>query len=69
MVIRAIFEKGVFRPLDPLPELDERAEVVLTIRKSVDWPALRKVRGSLTPEEAQKMQQLIKEGRCVEEDW
>ncbi len=69
MVIRAIFEKGVFRPLGPLPDLGERAEVVLTIRKPVDLPALQKVRGSITPEEAQEMQQLIREGRCVEGNW
>lgn len=69
MVVRAIYEKGLFRPLTPVPELAERCEVLLTIEKPIDLKALQKIRGCVSAEEAEKMQQLIREGRRVEGDW
>jgi predicted DNA-binding antitoxin AbrB/MazE fold protein len=66
MVIQAIYENGLFRPLGPVPELGERAPVTLTIRKPINREALRTFRGSLSSEEADEMSRLIQEGRPVE---
>ncbi len=69
MVVRAIFENGHFRPLGPLPDLEERAEVLLTIDKPTDLKALRRLRGRLSQKDAAEMQRVIEEGRRVEGDW
>ncbi len=69
IVVRAIYENGLFRPIDPLPELAERSEVLLTVRKPLNVKALQRVRGCLSPKEAKAMRQLIQEGRRVEGDW
>ena len=63
MVIRAVFEKGLFRPLGPVPKLGEHSEVFLTVSKPLNVHSLRKVRGRLSVDDAEKMQKLIREGR------
>jgi predicted DNA-binding antitoxin AbrB/MazE fold protein len=79
MVVRAIYEQGIFRPLDPIPHLTERSEVTLTIgrrasetktnRKPVDRAVLHSLRGSWSQKDAALMQRLITEGRRVEGEW
>lgn len=67
--IEAVFENGVFRPTSSVPGLDERDRVILTVRKRPNLKKLRSVCGSLSPEEAEEMMRLIREGRRVEGDW
>jgi predicted DNA-binding antitoxin AbrB/MazE fold protein len=69
MAVRAIFENGVFRPVEPVADLGNGSEVLLTIRRPINLKALRSVRGSLSKKEADKLQRLIREGRRVEGDW
>jgi predicted DNA-binding antitoxin AbrB/MazE fold protein len=66
MIVQAIYENGLFRPVGPVPELAERTAVTLTIRKPLNREALRALRGSLSPEEAEEMSRWIREGRRVE---
>ena len=65
--IEAIYERGVFRPLGAVPEVSEGSRVLLTVRKPVDKAALRKLAGSVSAEDAERMQQAITEGRRVED--
>jgi predicted DNA-binding antitoxin AbrB/MazE fold protein len=69
MIIRAKFEKGMFRPLDPVPKLNEGASVVITIRKPLNLKAIQKFRGILTAKEGEELRRLIQEGRRVEGSW
>jgi predicted DNA-binding antitoxin AbrB/MazE fold protein len=69
IVVRAVYENGVFRPCDPLPELGDRSSVILTIRKPLDVEGLRALRGTLSTEEANEMNRAIQEGRRVEGAW
>jgi predicted DNA-binding antitoxin AbrB/MazE fold protein len=69
MIIRAKFEKGIFRPIGPVPELNEGASVVITVRKPLDLKAIRKFRGILNAKEGQEIRRLIQEGRRVEGNW
>lgn len=69
MIIRAKFEKGIFRPLGPIPKLNEGASVVISVRKPLDVKAIRKFRGILTSKEAKEIRRLIQEGRRVEGNW
>lgn len=69
IIVQAIYENGLFRPVGPVPELAEHAVVTLTIRKPLDREALRALRGSLSPEEADEMSRWIREGRRVEGAW
>ena len=67
--IPAIFEKGVFRPIGPIPELREGSSVTITIPKILDTASMRKLRGALSREDAEEMNRIIKEGRSVEGNW
>jgi predicted DNA-binding antitoxin AbrB/MazE fold protein len=69
MMIRAKFVKGIFKPIDPVPELNEGASVVLTVRKPLNLAAIRKFRGILTAEEGEEIRRLIREERRVEGSW
>jgi predicted DNA-binding antitoxin AbrB/MazE fold protein len=69
MVVRAVFENGQFRPLDPVHDIAERSEVLLTITKPTNRKALRAFRGTLSKQDADQMQRVIQEGRRVEGDW
>ena len=62
-MIRAKFEEGIFQPIDPVPDLNEGASVVLTVRKQLNLTAIRKFRGILTAEEGEEVRRLIREGR------
>ena len=63
MIIRARFEKGIFRPIGPVPEFNEGASVVITVRKPLDLKAIRKFRGILTAKEGEEIRRIIREGR------
>jgi len=69
MIIRARFEKGLLRPIGPMPKLKEGASVVLTVRKPLDLIAIRKFRGILSAKEGEEIHRLIREGRRVEGNW
>jgi len=64
--IRPIFENGVFRPIEPIPNYGEGSRVVITVQKPLDKEALRAFRGTLSAEEAEEMNRVIQEGRRVE---
>lgn len=67
--VEAVYEGGVFRPLTAVPEVSDGTRVLLTVRKPLDKDALKKVAGSLSPEDAEEMMQAVREGRRVEGDW
>ncbi len=58
----AIFEHGVLRPLEPIEDINENAEVKVTvsIEKQVAHPLFR-FAGSLTEEDANRMLNVIEE--------
>ena len=71
--IHAIFENGVFRPIDPIDGLADGAEVSLTISpkisnapfaaSTVDRAAIEQADQTLSPEETAEMLRLLEEGR------
>jgi predicted DNA-binding antitoxin AbrB/MazE fold protein len=71
--VNAIFENGVFRPVDPVEGLLDGAEVSLTISpkmvhapfaaSTVDRAAIEQADKSLSPEETAEMLRLLEEGR------
>jgi predicted DNA-binding antitoxin AbrB/MazE fold protein len=69
VVVRALYHKGVFRPLTPVEELAEPCEVILSVRKPVDLSTLRALRGTVSQQDADAMQEAIDEARHIEEDW
>ena len=69
LTVPAIYEGGVFKPTCPITDLGESTSVILTIRKPLDLEALRTLRGTLSPEEAEEMMRVIQEGRRVEGTW
>jgi predicted DNA-binding antitoxin AbrB/MazE fold protein len=66
--VKAIFENGVFRPIEPVPDFGEKSTVLLTIRKPLDRDALHALAGTLPDEDAEEMMRVTKEGRRVDRD-
>ncbi len=69
MSIEAVFEKGVFRPLEKVPDLGEGSHVLLLVHKPLDRRRLRELAGSISPEDAREMMRIVTEGRRVEGEW
>jgi predicted DNA-binding antitoxin AbrB/MazE fold protein len=69
MIVRAKYEKGVFRPIGSVLRLKEGTSVVLTVRKPLNLKAIRKFRGTLSQKESDEIRRLIREGRRVEGNW
>ena len=57
--IPAVFENGVFRPLRPPKGLLEHHHVTLTVDVEGQLSALAEVSGSLSPEDAQELREII----------
>lgn len=57
--IPAVFENGVFRPLRRPQGLVEHHQVTLTVDVEVEASPLSEVAGSLSPEDAQELQEII----------
>jgi predicted DNA-binding antitoxin AbrB/MazE fold protein len=55
----AVFENGVFRPLRRPKELTEHRQVTLTVDVAEDVSSLSEVAGSLSPEDAQEMREIV----------
>ena len=54
-LIRAIYENGVFRPTEPIPESVEGSCVLITIVKPLDKESLQALAGSISAEDAEEM--------------
>lgn len=67
--VRAVYEHGVFRPVEPVPEFPENATVLLTVRKPLDREALDKLAGTLSAEDAAELERTTRELRRVEGEW
>ena len=70
--VEAIFENGVFRPLEPLPELSDGATVHISVDVPVDRLArLRRCAGILPAEDAAEMLRVIEAEfeRIDEREW
>jgi predicted DNA-binding antitoxin AbrB/MazE fold protein len=57
--IPAVFENGVFRPLRRPKGLVEHHHVTLTVDVEAQVSALADVSGSLSPEDAQELREII----------
>lgn len=55
----AVFENGVFRPLRRPKGLGEHRQVTLTVHVEEQVSPLSEVAGSLSPEDAQEMREII----------
>jgi predicted DNA-binding antitoxin AbrB/MazE fold protein len=72
-IVTAIFENGVFRPVEPIEGLLDGVEVSLTVATksaaapfaalTVDRAAIEQADKSLSPEETAEMLRLLEEGR------
>jgi predicted DNA-binding antitoxin AbrB/MazE fold protein len=57
--IPAVFENGVFRPLRRPKGLVEHHHVTLTVDVEMQVSALAEVSGSLSPEDAQELREIV----------
>lgn len=57
--IPAVFENGVFRPLRPPKGLVEHHHVTLTVDVEEQVSAFAEVSGSLSPEDAQELREIV----------
>lgn len=63
----AVYEDGVFRPLKPPTGLVEHRRVTLTVTSEVAPSSLADLAGSVPPEDAQDMREIIeREFECVD---
>ncbi len=61
-VIRARYEKGIFKPLEPI-ELEEGEEVVISIKRDIHT-LIRKYRGALGKASIKEILQLEEEAQA-----
>lgn len=59
MTLPAVFENGVFRPLRRPKGLVEHHHVTLTVDVEMQVSALAEVSGSLSPEDAQELREIV----------
>ncbi len=69
-MIEVIYEDEVLKPLDPVKGLKKHAHAWVILCPQPERKALHELVGTLTHEEAQKMQKLVdKEFEKIEGEW
>ena len=74
MTLEMIWEHGVLKPVQPLLGLEEHQRVQVTVHATDDVAAsagrFARFAGTMTPEEAREMEQLIeREFEQIDGDW
>ena len=59
--IHAIYEHGIFRPLEPLEGLQENSEVELVIQGKAPYYPLDEIFGILPKEDADEIRRIVEE--------
>jgi len=68
--IEVVYENNVFRPVKPVEGIAEHERMVAILSRRPDKKELRKLAGTMTPDEARAMQKCIdEEFEKIEGNW
>jgi len=68
--IETIYENNVLKPITPIKDLSEHERVTVILCRHLNKKALKKLSGTLTHKEAERMQRIIdEEFEKVEGEW
>jgi predicted DNA-binding antitoxin AbrB/MazE fold protein len=68
--IEVIYEDSVFKPISPVDGIHEHEKIIMVVSRHCDKEGLRSLAGTLSHDEAEKLQKMIDEefGK-IEGDW